>query len=91
MIWYILSFIGGVVVAFLISLSIERHQRIKMGKNTLTIYTNNLDLAERILAVLESDAIRMIGDIVIKDIESVQVVIRAKGEFEKWKGVIGSE
>ena len=82
---YILSFIGGVVITFLIASIFEKYQRIKTKKNTLTIYTNNLDLAERVLTVLRSDTIRMINDIMIKNVRSVQVMIRVKGEFERWK------
>jgi len=88
---YILSFIGGVVITFLIVSIVEKYQRIKTKKNTLTIYTNNLDLAERVLTVLRSDTIRMIDDIMIKNVRSVQVMIRVKGEFEKWKGEISNE
>jgi len=88
---YILSFIGGIVITFLIASIVEKYQRIKTKKNTLTIYTNNLDLAERVLTVLRSDTIRMINDIMIKNVRSVQVIIRVKGEFEKWKGEVGNE
>ena len=87
MIWmYILSFIGGIVITFLISFGIEKHSKIEMKKDTLTIYTNNLDLAERVLTVLRSDAVRMIDNIMVKDVKSIQIVIRAKGKFERWKG-----
>ena len=60
-----------------------RHHRYKMNQKSLTICTNNLDEAERVLTVLRSDTLKMINDIIVKDVKSIWVTIKVLGEFER--------
>jgi len=62
-----------------------RHHKYKVDQKSLTICTNNLDEAERVLTVLRSDTLKMINDIIVKDVKSIWVTIKVLGEFEGWR------
>ena len=88
-VWIGIGILVGIILSGITLL--RRSQKIKARRKTLIIRTSDLDLTERVLTVLRSDTIRMIDDIMIKDVKDVRVTIRVKGEFKKWKGEVRSE
>jgi len=80
-----ISFLTGLIIGKWSSLTFQRRQKFKVKPRQLTIYTDNLDLADRLLTVLRSDTLKIIDDIKVKDIKRIQVIIKVLGEFERWK------